>query len=102
MSTADEDVLRFGVPGPLEVTRGAGSHAPTALKPRLSPAALLVRQGQVMSVGELVGAVWAERPPRTAGVRVPVTAAAGVRDRARASCGRGLPRYALSRRRPRC
>lgn len=56
----------FRVLGPLEV-RGASGPVPlTGARQRVVLAALLVRANRVVSLGDLVDAVWPERPPATA------------------------------------
>ncbi|MET9296828.1 AfsR/SARP family transcriptional regulator [Streptomyces sp. NPDC003077] len=102
MTATDEETLRFGVLGTLEVRRGSRSCVPSALKPRLLLAALLVCEGRVVSVAELVGAVWGERPPRTAGTALQVYVSQlrrllGAGDGARACALRTrAPGYALA------
>ncbi|MEU5723868.1 BTAD domain-containing putative transcriptional regulator [Micromonospora sp. NPDC047738] len=56
--------MRFGILGPLRV--GGGEATVTAGRDRTVLAMLLLRAGRVVSVEELVDAVWEESPPATA------------------------------------
>ncbi|MCW3813059.1 tetratricopeptide repeat protein [Micromonospora sp. DR5-3] len=56
--------MRFGILGPLRV--GGGEATVTAGRDRTVLAMLLLRAGRVVSVDELVDAVWEESPPATA------------------------------------
>lgn len=53
--------------GPIEVDPGVGTPARvTAMKERRLLAALVARRGQIVTVGQLVEALWGDAPPRTA------------------------------------
>ncbi|MGW7192175.1 BTAD domain-containing putative transcriptional regulator, partial [Streptomyces sp. NPDC054838] len=61
--------MRFRILGPLEVCAGTGpgtAHAPQAAKLRVVLGTLLVRAGEVVSVGTLIDELWPDAPPRTA------------------------------------
>jgi len=58
--------LTFGVLGPLVVSRGSQLLDPGPYKQRVLLGLLLLRTNLVVSVDELVQAVWPEGPPRTA------------------------------------
>ena len=60
----DDIVLRLL--GPVEVRSVGGWRQPDRPQQRLVLALLALRAGQVVPVGELIGAVWAEAPPRSA------------------------------------
>ncbi|MFB9660931.1 BTAD domain-containing putative transcriptional regulator [Glycomyces mayteni] len=62
---ADTEALRFGVLGPLEVTRGGPLPLRGPLQRRLL-AALLARAGRPVPVEDLTEAMWDARPPRDA------------------------------------
>ncbi|WP_424889052.1 AfsR/SARP family transcriptional regulator [Streptomyces sp. XH2] len=57
--------LTFGILGTLEVTHGARPCAPTAPKPRMLLASLLIRHGHVVPTDDLIRTIWGDRPPRT-------------------------------------
>jgi DNA-binding SARP family transcriptional activator len=57
---------RFVILGPLEVHDGHGVYTPSAHKPRVLLAILLVHRNRVVSVDSLVDELWGSAPPRTA------------------------------------
>ena len=59
-------VLEFRLLGPLEVRRGGEPLALGGARPRALLACLLLGRGRVLSVDELVDALWGESPPQTA------------------------------------
>jgi len=61
--------MKFRILGPMEVEGSAGpglSYAPRAAKLRVVLGALLVRHGEVVSLGSLIDELWQDGPPRTA------------------------------------
>lgn len=66
VSDEREDVLRFGILGPLEVVRGRSRIEIGAAKLRIFLAALLVRANQPVSLDELAARLWGDRTPKTA------------------------------------
>jgi DNA-binding SARP family transcriptional activator len=58
--------------GPVEVRSGGSWRQPDRPQQRLVLAMMALRAGQVVPVGELIGAVWAETPPRSARASVQV------------------------------
>lgn len=58
--------LRFGVLGPLVVSRGSEPVDPGPYKQRILLGVLLLHANKVISVDQLVQAVWPDGPPRTA------------------------------------
>jgi DNA-binding SARP family transcriptional activator len=60
----DEIVLRLL--GPVEVRSAGAWLRPDRPQQRLVLALMALRAGQVVPIGELIGAVWAEAPPRSA------------------------------------
>lgn len=56
----------FGILGPVEVRAAAGPVALPGARQRVVLAALLLRPNQVVSLDDLVDALWPERPPATA------------------------------------
>jgi DNA-binding SARP family transcriptional activator len=63
-----EDLVEFGLLGPLVVRDGGSPVVVSAGKQRVLLAALLLRTGQVVPAAELAGFVWEGRPPGTARV----------------------------------
>ncbi len=60
-------MLEYRILGRLEVVRDGEDVAPTAAKVRSLLAALLLRANDVVSIDQLVDALWGERPPESAG-----------------------------------
>jgi DNA-binding SARP family transcriptional activator len=58
--------LRFAILGPVQVLHGGVCLDPGPFKQRVLLAALLCRPNTVMSVEQLVDAIWGDEPPRTA------------------------------------
>ena len=58
--------MEFRILGPVEVADGCRLHTPSARKPRMLLASLLVRPGTVVPAESLVDGLWAAAPPRTA------------------------------------
>jgi DNA-binding SARP family transcriptional activator len=69
--TVDNDIV-LRVLGPVEVRSGGTWRQPDRPQQRLVLALMALRAGQVVPVGELIGAVWAETPPRSARASVQV------------------------------
>ena len=67
----DNDIV-LRVLGPVEVRSGGTWRQPDRPQQRLVLALMALRAGQVVPVGELIGAVWAETPPRSARASVQV------------------------------
>jgi DNA-binding SARP family transcriptional activator len=67
----DNDIV-LRVLGPVEVRSGSTWRQPDRPQQRLVLALLALRAGQVVPVGELIGAIWAEAPPRSARASVQV------------------------------
>jgi DNA-binding SARP family transcriptional activator len=63
--TVDNDIV-LRLLGPVEVRSGGTWRQPDRPQQRLVLAMMALRAGQVVPVGELIGAVWAESPPRSA------------------------------------
>ena len=61
----DNDIV-LRLLGPVEVRSGGTWRQPDRPQQRLVLAMMALRAGQVVPVGELIGAVWAESPPRSA------------------------------------
>jgi DNA-binding SARP family transcriptional activator len=61
----DNDIV-LRLLGPVEVRSGGMWRQPDRPQQRLVLAMMALRAGQVVSVGELIGAVWAESPPSSA------------------------------------
>ncbi|MGW4943883.1 BTAD domain-containing putative transcriptional regulator [Actinoplanes sp. NPDC004185] len=59
-------LLRFRILGPLSVTAAGREVAITAGRDRVVLAMLLLRPSRIVSVDELIDAVWEDRPPATA------------------------------------
>ncbi|MEU3573329.1 AfsR/SARP family transcriptional regulator [Kitasatospora sp. NPDC036755] len=64
--------LRYELLGPLRVVDEHGEHSPSAYKVRLLLATLLGRAGQVVTMEQLVEAVWGDRAPTRASANVHV------------------------------
>jgi DNA-binding SARP family transcriptional activator len=89
--------LEFAILGPLQVRWGERPIALTRPRERIVLAALLVRYGNVVSVDNLMLAVWGEKPPGSARRQVAICvsrirralAVAGATEQAIATCGPG-------------
>jgi DNA-binding SARP family transcriptional activator len=58
--------MEFRILGPLEVVEGDRQISLGGRKPRALLAVLILRRGQVVTVDELIDALWGNEPPRTA------------------------------------
>jgi DNA-binding SARP family transcriptional activator len=58
--------VRYRILGPLSVTDGVRDVAVTAGRDRVVLAMLLLSEGRIVGVDELIDAVWADDPPTTA------------------------------------
>src|SRR5499427_4552517 len=63
-----EDLVEFGLLGPLVVRAGGSPVVVSAGKQRVLLAALLLRANQVLPAAELAGFIWEDGPPGTARV----------------------------------
>lgn len=66
METANADSVRFAVLGPVRAWRGAEELELGSPQQRAVLAALLLRFGRPVTVGELIDAVWGDDPPHAA------------------------------------
>src|SRR4051812_27508047 len=59
-------MMRYDLLGPLRLTDGRAECAISARKVEVLLATLLIRAGQVVSMDQLIGEIWLDRPPRRA------------------------------------
>ena len=58
--------MRYGLLGPLRLTEDGAECVISARKVEVLLATLLIREGQVVSMDQLIGEIWPDRPPRRA------------------------------------
>lgn len=58
--------MRYGLLGPLRLTGDGAKCVISARKVEVLLATLLIREGQVVSMDQLIGEIWPDRPPRRA------------------------------------
>jgi SARP family transcriptional regulator, regulator of embCAB operon len=63
---AKRGTMRYGLLGPLRLTHNGVESAISARKIEVLLATLLIRMGRVVSMDELMGEIWPNRPPRRA------------------------------------